>query len=81
MKKVVCINDKKLPPGTEIVEGVEYEVEDIFINPFDQVVYIIAGINNQGETKLGMMWIGYLSTRFRELEKAEAVEEYAYALN
>ena len=25
MKKVVCINDKKLPPGTEIVEGAREE--------------------------------------------------------
>jgi hypothetical protein len=26
MKKVVCINDRKLPEGAEVVNGKEYEV-------------------------------------------------------
>ena len=33
-KKVVCINDKQLPPGAEIKEGKEYTVRNSFINSF-----------------------------------------------
>ena len=43
MKKVVCIDDKKLPPGAEIVKDNKYEVESEFVNNFDQNVFIIKG--------------------------------------
>jgi hypothetical protein len=36
MKTVVCINDRKLPEGAEVVNGREYEVLEEFVNNFDQ---------------------------------------------
>ena len=42
MKKVVCINDRKLPEGAEVVIGKEYEVLEEFVNNYDQRVFIIA---------------------------------------
>jgi hypothetical protein len=82
MKRVVCINDRKQPEGGELVEGKEYEVEEEFINNFDQKVFLIVGINNYGMTKLGMRWYGYDAKRFADLD-ALAVEtyEHAYAFN
>jgi hypothetical protein len=75
--KVICINDKKLPEGGELVEGKEYEVEKEFINNFDQKVFVISGINNYGMTKMGMRWYGYDSKRFADAEKTyERIEEY-----
>ena len=44
MKKVVCIDDKKLPPGAEIVKDNKYEVESEFVNNFDQNVFIIKNL-------------------------------------
>ena len=41
MKKVVCINDKNLPLGAEIIEGKEYKVVKEYVNFLDQRVYII----------------------------------------
>ena len=38
-KRVVCIDDNKLPPGADIKEGSEYMVRKIFNNNFDQRVY------------------------------------------
>ena len=35
MKKVVCINDKNLPQGAEVVNGREYYVVDEFVNNFE----------------------------------------------
>tara|TARA_R110000803_G_scaffold96279_1_gene164395 strand:+ start:102 stop:350 length:249 start_codon:yes stop_codon:yes gene_type:complete len=82
MKKVVCINDKKLPEGAKVVEGKEYTVKDEYLNSLDQRVYIIDGIENEGTTKWGMRWIGYDSKRFAELDKTELQsEEFNYALN
>ena len=68
MKKVVCINDKRLPEGAEVVEGKEYVVIESYVNDYDQIAYIIAGISNQGMTKKGLRWVGYDSSRFTELE-------------
>ena len=51
MKKVVCINDRKLPEGAEVVNGREYRVINEFINSYDQRVFIISGIRNKGTTK------------------------------
>ncbi len=82
MKTVVCINDRKLPEGAEVVNGREYEVVEEFVNSFDQRVFIIAGIVNEGTTKLGLRWIGYDAARFADLD-AISIESYehAYALN
>lgn len=77
-KVVVCINDKNLPPGAEIVEGGEYTVVDKFVNSYDQIAYILAGIENRGRTQFGLPWIGYSATRFAELD---AVEEEAVEVN
>ncbi len=33
MKKVVCINDRKLPEGAEVVNGREYEGTDGYVDP------------------------------------------------
>lgn len=76
--KVICINDKKLPEGGKLIEGREYEVEKEFINNFDQKVFVIAGINNYGMTKMGMRWYGYDSKRFANLESI-AIESYEHA--
>lgn len=68
MKKVVCINDKNLPQGAEVVNGREYHVVDEFVNNFEQRVFIISGIANKGTTKHGLNWLGYCSTRFADLD-------------
>lgn len=73
--KVVCINDTKLPPGAELTEGKEYVVKQKFVNSYDQVVYIIDGVPNNGRTKMGLPWIGYLSTRFAVLDSKSMAEE------
>jgi hypothetical protein len=75
--KVICINDKKLPPDGQIVKGVEYVVIEKFINNYDQIVYIIEGIANEGRTRFGLPWVGYNSTRFDTLDEItlEKVEE------
>ena len=81
MKIVVCINDKKLPPGAGIVLNNEYEVESEFINNFDQKVFIIAGITNEGRTKMGLPWKGYNANRFADVKAlAEESLEYSYEL-
>jgi hypothetical protein len=64
MKKVICIDDRDLPQGAEIVEGKEYEVEREFVNRLDQKTYWLKGIRNHGFTKLGMEWRGYRAERF-----------------
>lgn len=82
MKKAICINDKKQPEGGELVEGKEYEIENEFINNFDQKVFVIAGINNYGMTKMGMRWYGYDSKRFASADNIyEETTEYNYILN
>jgi hypothetical protein len=82
MKRVICVNDKRLPEGGNLVEGKEYEVEDEFLNNFDQRVYIIAGINNYGMTKMGLRWYGYNSERFASADNVyEEATEFNYALN
>ena len=68
MKKVVCINDKNLPQGAEVVNGKEYYVVDEFVNNFEQRVFIISGIANKGTTTLGLVWLGYCSSRFADLD-------------
>lgn len=40
MKTVICTNDKNQPLGANVVEGNEYEVQEEYINPLDQRVYI-----------------------------------------
>jgi hypothetical protein len=77
MRKVVCINDRKQPEGGELVEGKEYEVEEEFINNYEQKTFVIAGINNYGMTKLGMRWYGYNANRFTDLD-ALATESYEH---
>ncbi len=64
MKTVVCINDSRLPEGANVVKGREYTVIEEFVNNYDQRVYIIEGIVNEGTTKMGLRWIGYDANRF-----------------
>ena len=81
-KTVVCINDQKLPPGADLAEGREYTVLESFINSFDQRVYILEGVENNGRTKFGLPWIGYSSERFADLDGIYQEEkEVNYALN
>jgi hypothetical protein len=82
MRKVVCINDRKQPEGGELVEGKEYEIEEEFINNYEQKTFVVSGINNYGMTKLGMRWYGYNANRFADLDSL-AIEshEHAYAYN
>jgi hypothetical protein len=80
MKEVVCINDKNLPEGAAVVKGREYIVIEEFVNNYDQRVYIIEGIANEGTTKMGLRWVGYDATRFAEPEiLMEESYEHAYA--
>lgn len=72
--RVVCINDENLPQGAEVVEGREYTVEKTMINIYDEVVYIIAGVNNHGVTKFGLKWTGYKANRFAKLDDVEIKE-------
>lgn len=62
--EVLCINDDKLPPGAELKEGKTYSVISEFRNNFEQKVYIIKGVTNEGRTKFGLPWIGYRADRF-----------------
>lgn len=80
MKKVVCINDRKLPEGAEVINGKEYEVIEEFLNNYDQRVFIIAGIVNEGTTKMGLRWLGYDASRFADLESISIENfEHTYA--
>jgi hypothetical protein len=80
MKEVICINDKNMPEGAAVVKGREYVVIEEFINNYDQRVYIIEGIINEGTTKMGLRWIGYDASRFAEPETLmKEVKEHAYA--
>jgi hypothetical protein len=82
MKVVICIDDKNLPLGANVVEGKEYEVEHEYINGLDQRVYIVKGIINEGTTKMGMHWIGYKADRFAIMDDLEVEEkEHMFALN
>jgi hypothetical protein len=49
--KVICINDKKLPAGGAVIKDQEYKVLSHFRNCYEQNVYIIDGVNNEGTTK------------------------------
>lgn len=62
--EVLCINDDKLPLGAELKEGKTYSVISEFSNNFDQKVYIIKGVTNEGRTKFGLPWVGYRADRF-----------------
>jgi hypothetical protein len=80
MKTVVCINDSKLPEGAQVVKGREYTVTDEFVNHYDQRVFIIEGITNEGTTRMGLRWIGYDANRFADLDTIkEEIYEHAYA--
>jgi hypothetical protein len=75
MKKVVCINDKNLPQGAVLQKGQEYKVENEYVNNFEQRVYILYGIINEGTTKMGLRWAGYDASRFTDPETAQQVLE------
>jgi len=80
MKQVVCINDSRLPEGAQVIKGREYNVVEEFVNNYDQRVYIIEGIANEGTTKMGLRWIGYDANRFAEPETLMTeIYEHAYA--
>jgi hypothetical protein len=80
MKEVICINDKNMPEGAAVVKGREYIVIEEFVNNYDQRVYIIEGIVNEGTTKMGLRWIGYDASRFAEPQTLMTeVKEQAYA--
>lgn len=67
--KVICINDKSLPEGAEVVSGKDYVVERTFTNNFGQRAHIIKGIKNEGITPRGLHWHGYAIERFAQLDK------------
>lgn len=75
--EVLCINSDKLPLGAEVKEGQTYIVESEFVNNFDQRVYIIKGVTNQGRTQYGLPWLGYRADRFIPLShnSSEASEK------
>lgn len=67
--KVICIDDKFLPEGAEVVSGEKYETERTFTNNFGQRAHIIKGIKNEGTTPRGLHWHGYAIERFAQLDK------------
>jgi hypothetical protein len=75
MKKVICINDRNLPQGAVLQEGQEYKVENEYVNNFEQRVYILYGMINEGTTKMGLRWVGYDASRFTDPETAQQVLE------
>lgn len=81
-KTVICINDKKLPEGADVVEGKEYTVISSRMNNYGQRIVFLEGVQNNGRTSKGMEWNGYDATRFADPTKEiiEA-EEVAYAMN
>ena len=82
MKKVICINDRNLPQGAVLQEGQEYKVENEYVNNFEQRVYILYGMINEGTTKMGLRWIGYDAARFADPETAQQMleeQKYEYA--
>ena len=82
MKKVVCINDKQLPAGAEVIEGEIYVVREAFVNSCDQRAYMLVGVRNLGRTKYGLPWQGYNAERFETVEGVKEVHEEAlYAYN
>ena len=82
MKKVICINDKQLPLGAEVIEGETYTVRESFINSFDQRAYMLIGVRNKGRTQFGLPWNGYNSERFQDLEGVTHQEsQIAHMLN
>tara|TARA_R110001592_G_scaffold78885_4_gene236254 strand:+ start:849 stop:1097 length:249 start_codon:yes stop_codon:yes gene_type:complete len=82
MKKVICINDKNLPPGAVVVKDKEYTVVNEYVNFLDQRVYILQGIVNEGRTKLGLEWTGFDAKRFADVDKVVNEEkEVNFALN
>ena len=82
MKRVVCINDKKLPEGANVVEGKEYVVDTEFVNNYDQRVFIVSGIINKGITKMGLRWYGYDANRFADFDTLTIESyEHVYAEN
>ena len=68
MRKLTCINDKKLPEGANVVNGREYYILDEFINGYEQRTFIVSGVNNRGTTKNGLRWQGYCASRFADLD-------------
>lgn len=80
--KVVCKDNSNLPQGAELKKDEEYMVIDDFQNAGGERVYILAGVNNEGKTKLGFPWKGYKATRFRITESTEMMmKEFDYSLN
>jgi hypothetical protein len=77
--KVVCIDDTKQPIGGQVVKGTQYEVLREFINNFDQKVFIIAGITNEGRTAMGLPWIGYNANRFADLQALQQTYDHSYS--
>lgn len=73
--RVLCVNDKKLPEGAEVVSGKDYVVEEAFTNNFGQRTFILEGILNRHRTSAGMLWYGYDATRFAVLDKDPVSEE------
>ena len=67
IKKVICINDKQLPPGAEVVEGQTYTVRESYINSFDERVYVLIGVSSPFDKTLD------------DLKNKK--EEVSYALN
>lgn len=77
--RVLCIDAEKLPPGANVKEGEVYTVLSKFVNNFDQVVYFIQGVQNEGRTQFGLPWIGYRADRFVPLDGvAEEAKEKKY---
>ena len=74
--KVICIDDTKQPIGGQVIKDREYEVQKQFINNYDQKVYLIVGVTNEGRTAMGLPWIGYNANRFTDIDTQYSEEEH-----
>jgi len=73
---VKCIDDTKQPIGGQVVKGREYQIQKQFINNYDQKVYLIVGITNEGRTAMGLPWIGYNANRFTDIDTQGSEQEH-----
>lgn len=80
---VICVDNKNLPLGANLVKNEEYEFEEEFVNNFDQRCYMLKNVTNTGRTKYGLPWIGYRANRFKKKDSVvdAIMEEVNYNLN
>lgn len=80
--KVLCVNDKNLPEGANIVAGKSYTPVKKVVDSFGTPAYLLKEVESEGNTGNGLFWYGFACSRFvvtdsdvsEPLEKEEALE-------